>query len=209
MVTMKPTKETKRFWLMIYAMDAFGVVVSACEYLLKNSFHIAGPIHRRTMTAILILYGQPFHNNQGIGKLDEAIIPDQYLNLHNELMQYRDKIHAHRDSAGVCTRIGNANQIRLQRLRDGFQWTICTYLPHDKADLQRIRDLCNLLITKLDSETDKYEKTCLMEIEALPEGEYLLNTDVNATGLFTRVETILPPNNSPQRSAHGKHMRRA
>jgi hypothetical protein len=117
------------------------------------------------MTAILTLYGQPFHNNQGIGKLDEAIIPPQYLNLHNELMQYRDKIHAHRDSAGVCTRIGNAGQIGLQRSHDGFQWTICTYLPHDKADLQRIRDLCNLLIAKLDSETDKYEKIPAKELD--------------------------------------------
>jgi hypothetical protein len=84
MMTMKPTKETKRFWLMIYAMDAFGAVVSSCEYLLKNNFHVAGPMHRRTMTAILTLYGHPFHNNQGIGKLDESIIPAQYLELHNE-----------------------------------------------------------------------------------------------------------------------------
>lgn len=191
---MKPTEETKRFWLMMYAIDTFRNVVSACEYLLETEFHVAGPMHRRTMTAILALYGQPFHNSRGIGKLDQTLIPAEYLDLHHELMQHRDKIHAHLDSEGISTRIGNANQVRLQRIRDGFQWTTCTYLPHDKTELQRIRDLCRLLITQLDQETDKYEKKCLMEIEALPEGEYLLNTDVNATSLFTRVENILPPN---------------
>jgi hypothetical protein len=29
MMAMKPAKETKRFWLMIYAMDAFGAAISA------------------------------------------------------------------------------------------------------------------------------------------------------------------------------------
>ena len=179
---------------MMYAMDVFRNVVSACEYLLENNFHVAGPMHRRTMTAILALYGQPFHNNRGIGKLDQTLVPPEYSNLHDELMLHRDKIHARLDSAGVNTRFGNANQVRLQRSRDGFQWTTCTYLPHDKADLQRIRDLCNSLIAKLDCSTSEYEKKCLMEIEALPEGEYLLNTDASATRLFTRVERILPPN---------------
>lgn len=191
---MKPTEETKQFWLMLYALDALGNALWACDYLLKHEPHVAGPTHRALMTAILTNYGRPFHKNHGVGKLDASIVPAEFHDLHQQLVRERDKVHAHSDAQGIPTRIGNANQIRLLRLPDAFKWVTSTYLPYEEPDIRRIRRLCLVLTDELDRRTDEYEKRCLPEIRNLSPGEYLLNTDTAAPELFTKVGSVLPPN---------------
>jgi hypothetical protein len=190
--TLKPTDETKRFWLMAYAMDGFRNVISACEYLLDNDFQLTSPIYRHLATAILTMYGRPFHNNYGVGKLDSRLVPEKYRNLHEQLIYERDKIHAHADAKGVPSRIGNANQVRLLRAAGGFKWTVSSYLPYERQDLLDLCELCRTLIRKLDYHTDKYEKKCLKEIKRLPEGEYVLNVDLTAQTLFDGVQSVFP-----------------
>ena len=190
---MKPTDETKRFWLMAYAMDGFRNVISACEYLLDSNSQPTTQIFRHLATAILTMYGRPFHNNYGVGKLDNRLVPEKYKSLHERLIYERDKIHAHADAKGVPSRIGNANQVRLLRAAGGFKWTVSTYLPYKRQDLLDLCKLCRILTRKLDYHTDKYEKNGLKVIKRLPEGEYVLNVDPNAGALFDRVQCVFPP----------------
>ena len=98
---MKPSIETKRFWLMLYAMDSFHHVVTACDHLIENNTQHDAPLYRLLATAILTMYGRPFHNNRGVGKLDEVIVPAEFMDLHRQLILERDKIHAHVDSVGI------------------------------------------------------------------------------------------------------------
>lgn len=190
---MQPTDETKRFWLMAYAMDGFRNVISACEFLLDANFDPTCPMHRHLATAILTMYGRPFHNNYGVGRLDIRLVPDKYKSLHEQLIYERDKIHAHADAKGVQSRIGNANQVRLLRTKRGFKWVVSSYLPYQRQDLLDICELCKALIANLDYYTDKYEKKCLRVIKQLPEGEYVLNIDTAASTLFDSVQSVLPP----------------
>jgi len=190
---MRPSQETKRFWLMMYAMDAFQNVISSCQYLLENDFHVAGPMYRRIVTSIVTMYGRPFHNNYGVGKLEAGLVPTEYKQLHDQIIHERDKTHAHTDASGLNTRVGNANQVRLLRVKDGFKWVTCTYLPYDHGDLRNICRLCEVLVEKLNDETDKYEKRCIEVIKALPEGEYILSLDEKADNIFIKVPSVLPP----------------
>lgn len=190
---MKPTKDTQLFWLMLYSMDAFSNVLWACDYLLKHTPHVAGPTHRTFLTAIITNYGRPFRRNNGVGRLDESIVPSEFRDLHRQLVSERDKVHAHTDADGIPTPIGNANQIRLLRLQNAFKWVTSTYLPYGEADLHCIRRLCKSLIGELDRRTDEYEKHCLAAIKNLELGEYLLNTNLEASALFQKVSNVLPP----------------
>jgi len=164
---------------MLYAIDSFRTIVWACNHILKYKPHASELIYQCLMTSILTNYGRPFHRNYGVGKLNLAIVPNEYRHLHNQLMHERDKIHAHTDADGILTRIGNANQVRLLRLENGFIWATSTFLPYDYSDIQNIRDLSQSLIDKLDQLTDEYEQQCLPEIKKLDPGEYTLNTDEN------------------------------
>lgn len=174
-------------------MDAFENVISSCRYLLDNDFHVAGPMYRRVATAILTMYGRPFHNNHGVGRLDAGLVLLEFNQLHNQLIHERDKIHAHKDAHGVPTRAGNANHVRLIRAKGGFRWVTCTYLPYEKDDLRNIIRLCEALISRLDVETDKYQKQCIEFIKTLPEGEYVLSLDERADSILVKVPGVFPP----------------
>jgi hypothetical protein len=192
-VSMKPTEETKHFWLMFYAMESFSNVVWACDQLLKTPLDYPSLTHQSLITFILSNYGRPFHRNQGVGRIQASVVPCEYKALHDQLIHERDKIHAHSDAQGAPTRIGNANQVRLLRVSNGFTWTTSTYLPYDENELKQIRNLCKHLIAELDKQTDEYQSQCLPVIKRLAPGEYILNTNPTDSELFTKVESILPP----------------
>ena len=193
---MKPTDKTKQFWLMLYAIDAFQNVMWACDSLLKRKPDKSEPTYRSLIAFILSNYGRPFHGNHGVGRLDANIVPAEYRSLHDQLIRDRDKILAHTDTQGIPTYFGNANQVRLLRLPDSFKWVTSTYISLDDADNRRIHDLCQSLTAVLDKRTDEYERCCLPEIKKLSPGEYLLNTKADESELFTKVSSILPPNDA-------------
>ena len=191
---MKPSEDTKTFWLMIYSIEAFREVIWACNYLLQSRPHLSDSMFRAMMTSIYTHCGRPFHKNFGVGNLKRDIVPEQYKSLHDRLMLERDKIHAHRDGAGVQSHIGNANQVRLLRLENGFTWCTSTYLSCEDDEIMEIGKLCSLLIKHLDKETDRYQEKCLPIIRELSVGEYQLNLDSQNDNLFLKVESVLPPN---------------
>lgn len=193
---MKPTEETKTFWLMLYAMDAFRKCIQGCESLLAADVTPSNPAYLQTIVAILTMYGKPFHRNAGVGKLDDRFVPLAYKNLHQQMMRERDKIHAHSDARGIDTKFGNANQVRLIRGEKGFLWCVPTLVSYNGAEIKNIIALCKALIEKLDYHTTKYEKKVVKEIRRLAPGEYVLNFDPNDSSLFTRVgETSLSLDN--------------
>ena len=190
---MKPSEETKTFWLMLYAIESFRETIWACNYLLQNHIHSSDSLYRAIVTSIYTNYGRPFHKNFGVGRLERDIIPNHYRTIHDKLILERDKIHAHRDSTGIQTWIGEANQVRLLRLEKGFTWTTSTYISFDENEIIEIGKLCSLLVKLLDKETDKYQEKCIQSIKNLSVGEYLLNLD-DKNPLFTKVNNVLPPN---------------
>ncbi len=188
---MKPTEETQKFWLMLYAMDAFKKCIRCCESLLEQGVTPSNFAYLTTIIAILTMYGKPFHFNRGgVGKLDERFVPLAHKNLHELMIRDRDKIHAHVDAKDIETEIGNANQIRLVRSEKekGFAWTVPTSVSFGESEIQEIILLCKALIEKLDYHTTKYEKKVVKEIRLLTDGEYVLNFDLNDSSLFTRVQ---------------------
>jgi hypothetical protein len=187
---MRPTEETKKFWLMLYAMDAFKKCIHCCDSLLEGGIAPSDFDYLPMIVAILTMYGKPFHRNVGVGKLDDIFVPEAYKDLHQLMIRDRDKIHAHSDAKGITTNIGNANQIRLIRNEKGFMWSVPTSVSYGKAEIENVIALCKALIRKLDYYTTKYEKKVLKEIKKLPPGEYVLNFDLNDSSIFTRVKEV-------------------
>ena len=188
---MKPNEETKRFWLMMYAMDAFKKNILYCNYLMANNLSIEDTVYIPIVIAILTLYGKPWHNNQGIGKLDDSIVPHEHRILHDLMLRDRDKIHAHSDSDGVKSKSGcNANHVRLVRSERGHKWTVPTSFNFGDKELEEIILLCEKLNRKLDGETSKIEKTFASEIQRLLPGEYLLNLSKEDVSIFKIVDEV-------------------
>jgi len=194
---MKPDDETKRFWLMLYAGQAFRDVIKLCEYLLeKQSVLLRNDesLFRWMATAMFTIYGRPFSTNYGVRRLDaQLFVPREYTALHKKLICERNKIHAHKDAKGLATRIGNANQVRIVRAKNGFAWAIPTHFSYEEKDLRDVSKLCEALIEKLNYHIDKYERKCRKEIKKLREGEYLLNVDDTEEVLFVKAPNVEYP----------------
>ena len=191
---MKPTKETKQFWLMLYAMQSLKQVISACTELFAKNPDLSDPYYSRMITFIVVIYGQPWRQNTGVGKLGKEWVPSAFIDLHERLLVQRDKVHAHKDASGIPRPWGNLNQVRILNANPNGFLPVCTNEASFTMDhVRRIQDLCKKLLGQFDSETTKYLRRFWREIKALPVGEYLLNTDPNSPGLFTRTDSRLPP----------------
>ncbi|MFO8007294.1 MAG: hypothetical protein R6V05_06105 [Candidatus Brocadiia bacterium] len=187
---MKPSDETKRFWLMLYAREGFHRVVAACNVITEQNLNEFDPAYDRCITTIVTNYGRAWRNNRGVGKLDEGIVPEAHLALHGHLLEQRDKVYAHKDADGPQSDIGKVNQIRLLRRKTGFIWVCGNIISFQREQIPAVRRLCMQLEEKLDAATTEYENKCRSDIEALPEGEYILNLDVTSPALFMKTDSI-------------------
>jgi hypothetical protein len=72
------------------------------------------------MTATYVNYAKPFTHWKGVEKLDEVIVPKEYIETHNELMKYRHTIYAHLDSNPFPVgEFGPPSQVRVLQVLNG------------------------------------------------------------------------------------------
>jgi hypothetical protein len=136
------------------------------------------------LTSLYVHYARPFKQWKNL-RLDEAIVPENYSDIHLKLIKIRDKMIAHFDYK-VTDEIENPNLNRVViRIRNGeLTAGIASYLE-DGFEFERIERLCNEIIKKCNyrnkrilekSGTHKSQTDGFYEVD-LGEGErYLLKT---------------------------------
>jgi len=56
---------------------------------------------RALITAAIIEYAKPFKKSHAVEKIDDSIVPSEYIELHEMLIKSRDKYAAHMDNCGL------------------------------------------------------------------------------------------------------------
>ena len=56
---------------------------------------------RALITAAIIEYAKPFKKSYAVDKIDDSIVPPEYIELHEMLIKSRDKYAAHMDKGGL------------------------------------------------------------------------------------------------------------
>jgi len=91
--------EAKKFWLMFQAKETFKAVHQGCLELVRSGLGKESPLYFPTIAGLICLYGKPFKNNKGVGKLPRDMVPKEQLSLHDQLIVIRDQLYAHSDAS--------------------------------------------------------------------------------------------------------------
>ncbi|TMP93954.1 MAG: hypothetical protein E6L08_04525 [Verrucomicrobia bacterium] len=94
-VMMPSRTERLAFWRDEYALDSFTVLQRLLAFMLSQSQQ--GPQMRTWLTvSATVLYARPFKQRPEV-RLAEDDVPIKYREVHNEVLNYHDKVIAHRD----------------------------------------------------------------------------------------------------------------
>jgi hypothetical protein len=175
---MLPTpQDIKRFVSFGYATDALKFTRFNCDQLLQvteeNSMAWLSGI-----TSLVAHYSRPFKRSNDLAPIEDDFVPQVYREIHQRLIQARDKAHVHLDGNA---RAGNGgaliDQVRLVKQRDGRHfWTPGRIIFLERAEIPTVKLLIAELLARLDKETDRLERLLLPSIVSLRPGLYFLST---------------------------------
>jgi len=188
-------EDARLLWKMFYAGQSFEHSRVAAKYVLQKNIIEDEPIFYPLMAAVYVLYGKPFKKSCGVGcPIGEDIIPQDYLELHRDLLKHRDKILAHSDANKFeLFDVGQANQVRLVVRSPTDKSLICSQLQANRPLLPHIISLCLELQEKVESSKielfKRYEKYAPNAV-----GEYILNIDDPNGAFFKPAKPVVEAN---------------
>ena len=183
-------EDAKRLWKMYYAVQGFKHAQAVAEYILQKNITEDDSVYCPLITAVYVLYGRPFKRTNGVGLLENEIVPQEHLKLHQTILDHRDQIYAHSDANGLeLADVGQANQVRAKRLptetlllRSQYQATPAL-LPHIIKLCQELQEKALVHVNQLFAQYAKHIPAKL--------GEYVLNIDDPEGEFFKPANSVI------------------
>lgn len=111
-ITPPSAVERLEFWKYAYARSSFVQTRTFIELLIREDPGFNTTLRRALTVAILVTYCRPFKQRKPV-KLNRDVVPARYLWVHNEAVELRDKVLAHRDVDGPVADWGFISQLRV------------------------------------------------------------------------------------------------
>jgi len=169
-------KDRRTLWKMHHAQADFVAVKKACHYLVTANIS-EDAVYYASVIGVYTMYGRPFTESRGAGKLEESTVPREHLGLHEQLMEHRHKVYAHSDATGAPAHFGNINQVRFYNNREEILPGIIRWRA-ETGKLKEMILLCEALQKKTKYWINKIQSKYFPHL-ALPLGQYLINLDPN------------------------------
>jgi hypothetical protein len=157
-----PLQDKEKVFCLLQAREAFKWVIRTCAYIINNNLDPDDDLYHPLVVAIYVMYSRPFLANFGIGKLDTLLVPEPYLPLHKEIIDFRSKVFAHRD----LKESKKGQQVRTLLDYHTVYFTkkgavIYTQVAEERPpeeNIRRIYDLASLLLEKVRYHSAKLNK---------------------------------------------------
>ena len=166
-------EDAKALWKFFYAHECFSQVENACSFIINNSFDDGHSAYYPLVTAVCVLYGKPFKNSKVVDRLSTDIVPVEFRELHQNIMDQRDQLYAHMDgnAFGLNGREA-ANQVRLVVSQTEAR-LIAPLFSLQTAFLPKVVELCRALQKKANYYVELLQNRHHREF--LDPGEYAIN----------------------------------
>src|SRR5947208_16992646 len=87
-----PSKDARlAIWKVTLARSSFIQAKRACEALLQLGASAPEVVVTALSTTALVFYARPFKQDSEV-KLDKALVPAEFTDLHEDIIRYRDKV---------------------------------------------------------------------------------------------------------------------
>jgi hypothetical protein len=165
---------------MEFAHYSFEVVRDALPRMLEGKWDGRAPEHYLTIVGLICVYARPFTWNEPVGNLSEEIVPEEFKELHRDIMRLRHKLFAHADASLTVGKDDYPNEAVIEN--DGQNIAIAVSRAAVKPIfLERMLPLVEALIKNTHQCRLKHFRKFSKTIRRLGKGEFRLNvTDPNA-----------------------------
>lgn len=181
---MKKFPQDKRieFWKFAYALDSFVKARELCKSFLSLESNDVN-ISMALCTSVITFYGRPFKQRPKV-KLTDNIIPDEFREIHDNLITLRDKTVAHKDLDAPIADFGSINQLIIRY--ENKRLAVHTVLPLlSETTAKDIIKLTTELIEKMEYHMSKYSKEYFHK-SSIPNGRYSLSLDEDDSCWLTK-----------------------
>jgi hypothetical protein len=194
-----PIEEKEKGFMLLQARESFKQTIRTCAYAVRNDIQEDNELFYPLIVAAHVLYSRPFQINYGFGKLYDILIPEEYIAVHDEILNFRNKVFAHRQLKEK--KKGENKRILLDlhsvyfQIRGNQCYSIVAEKHPDVKMFSKIHDLSYVLLMKVRYHSEKLFKKYQ---KAFPEldGSYIFEMDDGAGSDFKRVEDIELSENS-------------
>jgi hypothetical protein len=155
--------DVKQLYKFAIARDSFSEISKTCGHLIAGEFQSVAPGYYAMAAGIVTLYARPFTNNSRIGILSTRLIPQEYKELHSNLMDLRHKAFAHTDASGRLPGHGIMTEVRLV-FEGGSVVNFSSRPVLEPELLPHIKTLSDLLTQKVQEVHDKFYDRVLKAI---------------------------------------------
>jgi hypothetical protein len=180
-MTQTEFEDAKALWKFFYAHECFKQVENACSFIIDNCLGNGHPAYYPLVTAVSVLYAKPFSRSEVVGKLPTDIVPAEFGELHQSIMDQRNQLYAHTDgNAFALNGLEPANQVRLLVSQTEAR-LIAPLFRLEVRLIPKVLKLCQALQRKANYHIESLQKRHHREF--LEPGEYAINV-LDAAGPF-------------------------
>jgi hypothetical protein len=173
-ITEHEFEDAQSLWKFFYAQECFRKAKITAAHILESGLDSHHEIYYPLLVAVYVLYGKPFKFSRPVGKISEEIVPENFRELHKQLIQHRDQLYAHTDANGfeIADR-GSVNQVRFLVTPEGKVHLFAPLFHARPPLLPGVRDLCDVLQEKCRYHVNKLQLRHQKQIPP-PPGEYII-----------------------------------
>ena len=148
MGTIIPTKtERIAFWKHSNARSSFVQADQFARRLFRDSPSLDRTLRDAVTFGIITAYGRPFKQRLEV-RLSRDVVPEQHQVLHDDLIEMRDKVVAHRDLDGPEADWGFVSQVQIVSYGSEVEInTLSPIIPSEMAE--EISPLCVMLVNSM------------------------------------------------------------
>jgi hypothetical protein len=180
-----PTKaERIEFWKYSYARSSFVHADQFARCIFRNSPALDRTLRDAINFGIITAYGRPFKQRSEV-RLSGDIVSKQHRAVHDDLIEMRDKVVAHRDLDGPVADWGFVSQVQVFSFGNAIE--IHTLSPIISGEMaEEVSSLCVILIELM---TKKMEPFLKYLMPPPPKGRHVVSLENDPAEWLQQVES--------------------
>jgi len=188
-----PPNDKEKIFGLLQAREAFKNVIRICAYAVNNNIEHGHELCYSLLVSAHVIYSRPFLMSYGFGKLDDILVPDKYKKTHEAVLEYRNRVFAHRQ---LKEKKKGEDRRRVLEYHAVYYVvkgkTVFTAVAEDHPGIESFKEihaLCRELLRKVRYHSQKLNSK-YYKLLPKEEGTYKMIMDDAALSNFVKVADI-------------------
>jgi len=180
-----PRLERLEFFKFQYSCQTFAQARKILVYIQDEKVLSGHPLHYTLWTSFMVAYGKPFRQRAPL-RLDAVLVPEEFLETHKSLLDFRDKMFAHADLDLVEGHSLDPLNSIVAMIENGNVQMGTGFIYPNEETTSKYRSLVELLIEKTNYHAAKRWKS--WDVVVRRDGRYVINVGEKSDEILLPIE---------------------